>query len=150
MSERILIPQASLRAKAVIPIGLVAISLASIFIKLCDAPSLIIAAYRLGLATLVLMLFTLPRSLREFRRLGWPEVLPSIIAGVFLCFHFALWITSLKYTSVASSVIFVTTNPIFVALISVFLLRERISVSLFFSILVAVIGGIIIVWGDWG
>lgn len=137
------------RAKAVLPIGLIAISFASILIKICDAPPLIIAAYRLGLATLALLLFTLPRTIREFLQLGWREILASVLAGVFLCFHFAFWITSLKYTSVASSVIFVTTNPIFVALASALFLRERISLTLLFSILLAVLGGVIIAWGDW-
>jgi drug/metabolite transporter (DMT)-like permease len=149
MPERNLIPQPSYRAKAVLPIGLTAISFASIFIKVCDAPPLVIAAYRLGLATLVLILFTLPRTLRELRRLSRQEILPSILAGLFLCFHFAFWITSLKYTSVASSVIFVTTNPIFVALASAFFLREALSVTLLLSILVAIVGGLVIGWGDW-
>lgn len=149
MPERKLIPQASYSAKAVLPIGLTAISFASIFIKVCEAPPLVIAAYRLGLATLVLLLFTLPRTLREVRRLGRQEILPSILAGLFLCFHFAFWITSLKYTSVASSVIFVTTNPIFVALASTFFLGEALSVTLLLSILVAIVGGLIIGWGDW-
>jgi drug/metabolite transporter (DMT)-like permease len=129
--------------------GLVAISFASIIIKICEAPPLIIAAYRLTLATLALIPFTLPRMLREFRRLGRQEILPSLLAGLFLCFHFALWVTSLKYTSVASSVIFVTTNPIFVALASTFFLGERLSAALLLSILVAILGGLIIGWGDW-
>ena len=149
MPERNHIPQASYRAKAVLPIGLAAISLASIFFKVCDAPPLVIAAYRLTLATVVLLLFSLPRTLRELRRLDRREILFSILAGLFLCFHFAFWITSLKYTSVASSVIFVATNPIFVALASMFFLRETLSAALFLSILVAVIGGIVIGWGDW-
>jgi drug/metabolite transporter (DMT)-like permease len=138
------------RAKALLPIGLMAISFASIFIKICDAPPLIIAAYRLGLATLALLLFTLPRTLRQFLQLGRQEILASVASGVFLCLHFAFWITSLKYTSVASSVILVTTNPLFVALASAFFLRERISLTLLFSILLAVLGGVIIAWGDWG
>lgn len=150
MPERNASRQASSRAKVVLPIGLTAISFASILIKICEAPPLIIAAYRLTLATLILVLFTLPSTLREFRRLGRREILPSIIAGLFLCFHFAFWITSLNYTSVASSVIFVTTNPIFVALASNFFFRERLSAALFLFILVAVLGGLIIGWGDFG
>jgi drug/metabolite transporter (DMT)-like permease len=149
MIERSASPPVPSRAKVVLPIGLIAISFASIFIKICDAPPLIIAAYRLGLATLALLLFTLPRTLREFLQLGRQEILASVVAGIFLCLHFAFWITSLKYTSVASSVIFVTTNPIFVALASAFFLRERISLTLLFSILLAVLGGVIIAWGDW-
>jgi drug/metabolite transporter (DMT)-like permease len=138
------------QARVFLPVGVVAISFASIFIKVCEAPPLIIAAYRLTLATLMLLLFTFPQTIREFRRLGRREILPSLLAGLFLCFHFALWITSLQYTSVASSVIFVTTNPIFVALASVFFLKEKISLVLLFSILLAVLGGMIIGWGDWG
>jgi drug/metabolite transporter (DMT)-like permease len=150
MPERMVSLPVPSRAKAILPIGLIAISFASIFIKICDAPPLIIAAYRLGLATLVLLFFTLPQTLREFLQLGKKEILASLFAGIFLCLHFAFWITSLKYTSVASSVILVTTNPIFVALASAFFLREKISFILLCSILLAVLGGVIIAWEDWG
>ena len=146
MSERKALPL--YRAGVFLPVGVVAISFASIFIKLCAAPPLIIAAYRLTLATLILLLFTFPRTFQELRRLTRQEILPSLLAGLFLCFHFALWITSLQYTSVASSVIFVTTNPIFVGLFSIFIFRERLSWLLFLSILMAVSGGMIIGWGD--
>ncbi len=148
MSERRALPL--YRAGVFLSLGVVAISFASIFIKLCDAPPLVIAAYRLTLATLILLLFTFPRTFPELRRLTRQEILPSLLAGSFLCLHFALWITSLQYTSVASSVIFVTTNPIFVGLASTFLLRERLSGVLLFSILLAVLGGMIIGWGDLG
>jgi drug/metabolite transporter (DMT)-like permease len=139
-----------LRAAIILPVGLTVMSFASIFIRFCDAPPLIIAAYRLTLATLILLLLALPRTLRESRRLSRKEILPSLAAGLFLCFHFAFWITSLQYTTVASSVIFVTTNPIFVAVASTFILRERISLGLLVSILMAVVGGTIIGWGDLG
>ena len=149
MSEKNSLFQRSHHAKALLPIGLTAISFASILIKLCEAPPLIIAAYRLTLATMVLLLFSLPRTLREVRRLGRREILLSALAGSFLCFHFAFWITSLKYTSVASSVIFVATNPLFVALASLLFLREKLSPTLLLAILVAVLGGLVIGWGDW-
>ncbi len=139
-----------LRAAIVLPAGLAAMSFASILIRFCDAPPLVIAAYRLTLATVILLLLALPTTLRESRLLTRKEVFLSTAAGVFLCFHFAFWITSLKYTTVASSVIFVTTNPIFVAIASAFLLREKISPALFFSILLAVVGGMVIGWGDLG
>jgi len=137
------------RAKIVLPLGLVAISFASIFIKLCDAPPLVISAYRLGIAGFILALFHCRQLGRELRLLTRHETLLALLAGLFLSLHFAFWVTSLKYTSVASSVILVTTNPIFVALASVFFLRERLSFPLFFSILVAVGGGLMIGWGDW-
>ncbi len=150
MSENRSLSSSHLRAGVLLPIGVAAMSFASIFIRFCEAPPLVIAAYRLTLATLILLFLALPKTLRESRRLSRREMLPSLLAGLFLCFHFAFWITSLQYTSVASSVIFVTTNPIFVGIASSFLLRERISAVLFLSILVAVVGGIIIGWGDLG
>ena len=149
MSERSLFLQPSNRARVLLPIGLMAISLASILIKLCEAPPLVIAAYRLTLSTIVLLLFSLPRTWGEIRRLERKEFLLSALAGCFLSLHFAFWITSLKYTSVASSVIFVATNPLFVALASVLFLREKLSATLLLSILVAVLGGLVIGWGDW-
>jgi drug/metabolite transporter (DMT)-like permease len=150
MSENRSLYSGRIPAGIVLPIGLIAMSFASIFIRFCEAPPLVIAAYRLTLATGILLLLALPQTIRESRRLSRREILPSLAAGLFLCFHFAFWITSLQFTSVASSVIFVTTNPIFVAIASSFLLRERISLVLFLSILVAVVGGIIIGWGDLG
>jgi len=148
MNERGALPPIPQRAKLILPIGLVAISCAAILIKSCEAPPLIIAVYRLAVATLVMMVFTLPRTLRECRQTGHQEIFAPFLAGVFLSGHFAFWITSLKYTSVASSVIFVTTNPIFVALASALFFREKLSPILISSILVAVLGGLIIGWGD--
>ena len=150
MSETRPSPPERFRAAIILPMGLAAMSFASIFIRFCDAPPLVIAAYRLTLATLILLILALPKILPEFRRLTRKEMLSSLGAGLFLCFHFAFWVSSLQYTSVASSVIFVTTTPIFVALASAFFLRERISPVLSFSILIAIAGGMIIGSGDWG
>ena len=83
-----------------LPIGIIAISTASIFVKLCDAPVLIIATYRMLLASLILMPMACYRKTwRGWHRneLGW-----LLLSGFFLSLHFAFWIASLKYTSVAS------------------------------------------------
>jgi drug/metabolite transporter (DMT)-like permease len=136
------------KAKFILPVGLIAISLASVLIKICEAPPLIIAAYRLGLATLALLILFPKRAMQGFSFLPQKDFLLCLLAGIFLCFHFAFWITSLKYTSVASSIILVTTNPIFVALASTFFLREKISWVLLAAILLAILGGVIIAWED--
>jgi drug/metabolite transporter (DMT)-like permease len=93
-----------------LPIGILAISTASIFIKLCDAPVLIIATFRMMLASLVLMPFAYyKKTWRGWKRneMGW-----FLLSGLFLSLHFAFWIASLKYTSVASSVVLVERFPI--------------------------------------
>jgi len=135
-----------------IAVGIVAVSFSSIFIRLADAPSLVIAAYRLTLASLILALPTWLRAREELRTLtarnpstGSGQALQlAFLSGVFLAAHFATWIASLDYTTVASSVVLVNTSPIFVALTSPFLLREPASRSTLLGIGVAVVGGIIV------
>ncbi len=124
--------------------GIVAISTASIFIKLCDAHPLVIASYRLGLASLILA----PIALRPRR---CAKVLPGrwrllFLTGLFLALHFTFWIASLKYTSVASSVVIVNINPVFVALGSYIILKERATKWMILGILLAITGGTVGYW----
>jgi len=129
-----------------LPIGIAAISTASIFVKLCDAPALIIATYRMMLASLVLMPFACYKRTwrgRERSESGWP-----LLSGLFLSLHFAFWIASLKYTSVASSVVLVTTHPIFVAIGGHLFLKERAGRNLIFGIALSVLGSGLIGYGD--
>src|SRR3990172_11402390 len=115
------------RQYLVLAIGVISVSFAAIFIRLAEAPSLVIAAYRMGLASLVVIPLALARSRNELRRLSRQEVLLALASGAFLALHFGLWIASLSYTSVATSVILVTTTPIFVAIASYFLFHEKLS-----------------------
>jgi drug/metabolite transporter (DMT)-like permease len=129
-----------------LPIGIIAISTASIFIKLCDAPALIIAAYRMLFASLMLIPFAGYRKIwkgRSRSEIGW-----LILSGIFLSLHFAFWIASLKYTSVASSVVLVTTHPIFVGLGAWFFLKERLGLNLILGIGLSVFGSGLIGYGD--
>ena len=132
------------RAILVLGIGLIAVSFASIFIKLCDAPSLVIAAYRLSIASLFYLIFTRVRMGPLWSGFTRSHIKIVFISGIFLTIHFATWITSLKYTSVASSVVLVQSAPIFVALGSFIFLNERPSRFMLLGILIALIGSIII------
>lgn len=129
-----------------LPIGIIAISTGSIFIKLCDAPALIIAAYRLVLASLMLIPYAgYKKTWRGWGRIemGW-----LILSGLLLSLHFAFWITSLKYTSVASSVVLVSTHPIFVGIGARLFLRERLGLNLILGIILSVLGSGLISYGD--
>ena len=129
-----------------IPIGVLAVSTASIFIKLCDAPALIIATYRMAFASLVLLPYALYK--RTGRTWGRKEIGWLILSGFFLSLHFAFWIASLKYTSVASSVVLVSTHPIFVGIGSRLFLKERMGFYLIFGIILSVLGSALISYGD--
>jgi drug/metabolite transporter (DMT)-like permease len=129
-----------------LPVGIISISTASIFIKLCDAPALIIATYRMMLASLILLPYACHRKIwRSWSRsdIGWLS-----LSGLFLGLHFAFWIASLRYTSVVSSVVLVTTNPIFVGIGAWLFLKERIGLNLIFGITLSVLGSGLISFGD--
>lgn len=129
-----------------LPIGIIAISTASIFIKLCDAPALIIAAYRMTLASLVLLPFA---GYQKIGR-GWGRAEAGwfILSGTFLALHFAFWIASLKFTSVASSVVLVSTNPIFVGIGAWLFFKEPVGRNLILGIILSVLGSGLISFGD--
>jgi len=129
-----------------IPIGILAVSTASIFIKLCDAPALIIATYRMVFASLILLPYALYK--RTGRTWGRKEIGWLILSGFFLSLHFAFWIASLKYTSVASSVVLVSAHPIFVGIGSRLFLRERMGFYLILGIILSVLGSAFISYGD--
>jgi drug/metabolite transporter (DMT)-like permease len=128
-----------------IAIGILAVSTASIFIRYAqvDVPSLVIAAYRLSLAALFLAPLAI-RHRHELSRLTRRDLLLTVLSGGFLALHFASWITSLEYTTVASSVVLVTTTPLWVALLSPIFLHESITRRVATGMLVALLGGAII------
>lgn len=131
-------------------VGVLAASTASILIRFAqvEAPSLVIAAYRLSLASLALAPPVLIRHTHELRRMTLRQIALSLVAGVFLAIHFATWISSLRYTTVASSAVLVATSPLFVALLSPLALRETPSRALVLGLLLSLSGSLIIGFGD--
>ena len=129
-------------------VGMVAISCASLLIRLAEAPALTIATYRVTLATLMIAPYLVVRELPAPR--PWPRhlLLPTIASGIFLALHFVFWIHSLQMTSVASSVILVSTTPFFVAVFSLLWLRERLHRLLWIGIVCTVAGSVIIAGMD--
>lgn len=133
-----------------IAIGLAAVSTASVLIRYAhkDAPSLSIAAYRQSLASLLLAPLALTRYRDEIARLTRTDTALVIISGLFLGLHFATWISSLAYTSVAASSVLVATNPLFVAIFSPLWLHESVTRSTWVGIALTCIGSAIIGFGD--
>jgi drug/metabolite transporter (DMT)-like permease len=128
--------------------GVVTVSFAAIFIRLADAPPLVIASYRLTLGALILAPVGLVRRWPELRGLDRNDLLWGMLSGVFLTLHFLFWIASLEQTTVASSVVFVATNPLFAGIAAHLLRQDRLSLLGFAGIVLAVLGGMIIGWDD--
>lgn len=127
-------------------LAILSVSTASLFIRFAqsDVPSLVIAAYRLSLASLITAIITLPRYSNEIRQLKRNQIFLAALSGIFLAFHFAAWITSLELTSVTSSVVLVTTTPIWVSLLSPLILKEKISFNVGIYLGIALMGSVIV------
>lgn len=130
----------------ILAVGILAVSSASLFIRFAqrEMPSLVIAALRLGFASLLMGPLILKKYSTDFLKIQWNDWLKIVIAGFLLAVHFASWITSLEYTSVASSVVLVTTTPIWVALFSPILLKESPGRNTVIGLVVAIIGGLVV------
>jgi drug/metabolite transporter (DMT)-like permease len=132
--------------------GVIIVSTAAILIRLAQAEihSLVVAAWRLTLATLILTPVALLKARSELRTLTRSQWRSALVSGLLLAIHFATWITSLAYTSVTASVALVWTSPIFVALGSHLFLDERLTREMVIALIVAILGGLVIGVGDLG
>jgi drug/metabolite transporter (DMT)-like permease len=138
----------------VVVIGIIGVSLAAIWVRLAVDTvmvdnqvgfSLFLAASRMILATIIL----LPtwKNLKLDRAKSAANYY-AIAAGLCLAIHFATWITSLAYTSIAASTVLVTTNPIWVGLFSWWWYREKLSLQGVIGIGIALCGGVIMAIAD--
>lgn len=130
-------------------ISILSVSISSIMIKFSDAPTSVAGMYRLYISVIIMLPFVpwkMVRSLKMNKK-DWIAVL---LAGLFLGLHFLCWMESLVYTSVASSMVILALQPVFVMIGSFFIFGERASLLTIISLAAALVGSFIIAWGDIG
>src|SRR6056297_553596 len=162
-------------SRIVLPIAVIFASFSAIFIRWSQAPALIIAFYRMLFAFALVLPYGVykntqiesagrkgksvkkRKSVKEREgasvhsdKMSRRDIFLSVVSGIFLGVHFATWISSLNYTSVASSVLLVNTHPVMVFIISRFVLKEGGSKRELLFVLVTVLGSSILSWGDLG
>lgn len=131
-----------------IAIGVLSVGLSVIFVKLATADAGIIAFYRMFFSAVIMLpifIFSYRNELQVLTKRDW---LFTIGSGIFLAIHFVLWFESLNYTSVASSTVLVTLQPIFAIAGTALFFKEKITGKMLIAVLVAVTGSVIISWGD--
>lgn len=135
-----------LRLSLVLAVALLAVSFAAIFIRLADAPALVVALFRMLIAAVVM----LPVTLRALARtpIRGKALYLTVAAGALLALHFATWISSLSFTTVAASVTLAATSPLWAALIAWLVFGVAPTLSVMFGVLLAVAGAAIIGFGD--
>lgn len=131
-----------------IMIGVISVALSAIFVKLATADAGVIAFYRMLFSVVLMLPIFLMKYRREILLLTRRDWIYSAVAGVFLSFHFIFWFESLNYTSVASSTVLVTLQPIFAFAGTYFFFKERLSIKTILSATIAILGSVIISWGD--
>ncbi|VEI08620.1 Predicted permease, DMT superfamily [Kurthia zopfii] len=132
----------------VIFIGVLSVSASAIFVKLSTAESGTIAFYRMFLSVLIMLPLFLKNNLHELKEIRSRDWVFSTIAGILLAFHFILWFESLRYTSVASSTVLVTLQPLFAIFGTYFFFKEKITLKSVLAMIIAIGGSFLISWGD--
>ena len=113
------------KGKLAVAVAVVAVGTSAIMIMYAGSGPLTVAFYRLLFSTLMLLPYVAIFERDAIGGLDRKDVVRLAAVGLVLALHFSLWITSVKLTSVANSVVLVTTHPLFVAAISAAFLGER-------------------------
>ncbi len=135
---------------ALLGMGVLLLSTSAIFVKMAEAPSGIIAFYRLlfTLAFLVPALLARKQEREQLVHLNGRQLRLAVISGALLAVHWVMWFESLRYTSVASSTVLVSLQPLFSILFGALFLKERVSKWGMVGVFLAIFGSAIIGWGD--
>ena len=126
------------------------LSTSAIFVKLAEAPSGIIAFYRLlfTLCVLILALLCRKKEREQLSELSARQWRLAVVSGALLAIHWVMWFESLRYTSVASSTVLVSLQPLFSILWGGLLLHETVTKQGMAGVFLAIAGSVIIGWGD--
>jgi drug/metabolite transporter (DMT)-like permease len=128
-------------------IAIIAFSFAGVLLRLAQGagvPSLVIASSRLLLSALIVTPLVLTRYRQEVANLSRREILLAIGAGALAGAHFVSLIISLEHTTVLLNQVIINTGPIWVALMEYFFLKTRFKGSLYISLGIALLGGLLI------
>ncbi|MUV05844.1 EamA family transporter [Planococcaceae bacterium Storch 2/2-2] len=133
---------------AMLLVGVFSLALSAIFVKMSTSPSGVTAFYRMLLSVLFMTPFLMKVPKSEWFALRKRDVGLAAIAGSLLAFHFITWFESLRYTSVASSTVLVTLQPIFAFLGTYLFFKEKVGMRQITAAAIAILGSFIISWGD--
>ena len=134
--------------RLIVLLGVAGASLSAVFVRWASAPSLILVFYRVFFAACLLLPVVLKKYGPELRVLSFGKVALSLLSGVFLSFHFIAYFESLRFTSIASSVVLVDTEVFFVALGSLVFLKRKVSTKAWLAIFLTFAGSVAVAMAD--
>ena len=131
-------------------LGVVGVSLSAVLVRWSDAPSIVLALYRMAFAALLLAPVVLLRHRGELRSLPRKDLVLCLVSGAFLGMHFTAYFSALRYTSIASAVLLVDVEVFFVALCTVLLFRQKMSAVAWIAIAMTFGGSVLVAFADTG
>lgn len=135
-----------MKLKLLVVVGVFLVSFAAIFVKLLNLPPTVIAMYRLGIGGIILLPFALRHE--DINQVKLKDVYLLFMVGLIISFHYFFWFTSLQFTSVTSSTLIICTQPLVALAFGYALFKEKVSRNQFILLLVALVGVMIVAWGD--
>ncbi len=136
--------RSAIAVAVVLIIGLCAVAHGAILARLAAADPILISAFRTGVATLIILPIGLALYARSSRRIDWASLRWPLLGGVALAAHFASWIASLDHTSIANSVVLVNTSPVWLALYTLLVRRERLGPMALAGVGLSIVGSLVI------
>ena len=140
----------NLKNYGILMLGVFAMSASAIFVKLSSAPSAVTAFYRLFITSCILLpcLLLSKKNMAEYKSLSTKQLGIISLSGLFIAVHYVMWFESLRFTSVSSSTVLVSLQPLYSMLFGYILLKEKVSKVGLFGCLMAIMGVVVIAWGD--
>lgn len=136
--------------RLLVVLGVAGVSLSAAFVRWSTAPSVILALYRMVFAAALLAPYTFLRHRKELGMLARREVLLCLGSGAFLGLHFVAYFEALRWTSIASAVLLVDTEVLFVAAGTFLILRRKLSGRAWLAVALAFGGSVVIAMADTG
>lgn len=134
--------------RLLVVLGVAGVSLSAVFVRWSTAPSLVLVLYRMAFSVLLLLPSVVFRQRKELLALQRREVVLCLVSGIFLGLHFSAYFESLRWTSIAASVVLSDTEVLFVAVASLLLFRQKLSGKAWVAIALTLGGSIVVALAD--
>ncbi|NWG35305.1 MAG: DMT family transporter [Chloroflexi bacterium] len=140
-------PNKNIPAYIALGIGILALSFSAMFVRWANAPGPVTAFYRMFFSIFMLAPLVLTRK-EESRTLRGSTLIFPLLAGVFTALDLGLWTTALSYTTAANATLLGNTAPLWVALGTWLILKQKLSGTFWRGLAITLAGAALIMGAD--
>jgi len=137
----------NLPAYLALGIGVVALSLSAMFVRWANAPGPVTAFYRIFFSIFLLLPFFIRQTQKKPITAPRTIIFP-LLAGIFTALDLSLWTSSLSYTTASNATLLGNTAPLWVALGTWLILKQRLSPRFWYGLGITLAGAVLIMGTD--